>query len=94
MHEAPVLDRCLPLPQADPVSEIFRLLTDPTRAGFLRALSLADELCLCDIGLLATEDHSEVCRQLRLGLADEHIRRMLANELRRAAMSRSLTGTP
>jgi hypothetical protein len=71
------------------MSEIFRLLTDPRRASFLRALSLADELCLCDLGLLATEGHSEVCHQPRLSLADEHIRGMLADELRRSARQRA-----
>jgi DNA-binding transcriptional ArsR family regulator len=49
-HVAPLLGRIIGHLEADRVA--FSLLADPTRTRILHALSLADELCVCDLALL------------------------------------------
>jgi DNA-binding transcriptional ArsR family regulator len=79
---------------------MFALLADPTRAKLLHALSLAEELCVCDLALAIGSSQSATSHQLRLlrhnrivtrrkagriayyRLADEHVRRVLADGLR------------
>lgn len=65
-HVAPLLDRVLGSREAERVSEIFGLLADPNRARILHALSLAEELCVCDLALLVGMGQSAVSHQLRL----------------------------
>jgi len=65
-HVAPLLDRVLAPPDATRVSEIFGLLADPNRARILHALSLTEELCVCDLALLVGMGQSAVSHQLRL----------------------------
>lgn len=82
---------------------MFSLLADGTRARILHALSLAQELCVCDLALLLGISQSGLSHQLRLlrgrrvvsrrkvgrvvyyRLADQHIRRVLADGLRHVA---------
>jgi DNA-binding transcriptional ArsR family regulator len=71
-HVAPLLDQVLPPSDADRVSEIFGLLADPNRARILHALSLTEELCVCDLALLVGMGQSAVSHQLRL-LRTSHV---------------------
>lgn len=63
---APLLGKVLDAPEADQVSVMFSLLADPTRARVLHALSLAEELCVCDLALLLGLGQSALSHQLRL----------------------------
>jgi DNA-binding transcriptional ArsR family regulator len=65
-HVAPLLDRILPFSDAERVSEMFGLLADANRARILHALSLTEELCVCDLALLVGMGQSAVSHQLRL----------------------------
>ena len=71
-HVSPLLDQVLPHPEADRVSGIFGLLADPNRARILHALSLTEELCVCDLALLVGMGQSAVSHQLRL-LRTSHV---------------------
>ncbi len=56
------------LPGAEVVeetAELFRLLGDPTRLRILLALSLTEELCVCDLAELVGLSLSAVSHQLR-----------------------------
>lgn len=48
------------------VAEMFSLMADPNRVRILQALSLAEELCVCDLSLLVGMNQSAVSHQLRL----------------------------
>lgn len=63
---APLLGRTLPPTDAADVAEMFSLLADPNRVRILQALSLADELCVCDLSFLVGMNQSAVSHQLRL----------------------------
>lgn len=65
-HVAPLLGRLLPEGAADALATTFATLADPTRARILHALSLADELCVCDLAALLGMSQSAVSHQLRL----------------------------
>src|SRR6266571_1896368 len=65
-HVAPLIGRVLSPEQADQVGSTFRLLADPTRARVVHALSLASELCVCDLALLIGISQSALSHQLRL----------------------------
>lgn len=65
-HVRPLLGRVLAPLEADAVAAIFDLLADPTRARLLHALSLARELCVCDLALLLGRSESALSHQLRL----------------------------
>ncbi len=65
-HVAPLLGRTLLPTDAAYVAEMFSLLADPNRVRILQALSLADELCVCDLSLLVGMNQSAVSHQLRL----------------------------
>ena len=65
-HIAPLLSRILDYPAADRVASTFAVLADPTRARILHALSLSDELCVCDLALLLGISQSALSHQLRL----------------------------
>jgi DNA-binding transcriptional ArsR family regulator len=88
--------------EAEDLAAMFALLADPTRAKLLHALSLTEELCVCDLALAIGSSQSATSHQLRLlrnnrivsrrkagriayyRLADEHVRRVLADGLRHA----------
>ncbi len=65
-HVAPLLGRVIDQGDADEVASTFALLADPTRARILHALSLAKELCVCDLALLLGISQSALSHQLRL----------------------------
>jgi ArsR family transcriptional regulator len=65
-HVAPLLGRVIDYPVADAVASTFALLADATRSRILHALSLADELCVCDLALLLGISQSALSHQLRL----------------------------
>jgi len=51
---------------ADRVAGAFAVLADPTRSRILHALTLAEELCVCDLALLLGISQSALSHQLRL----------------------------
>ena len=65
-HVAPLLGRVIDYATADAVASTFALLADPTRSRILHALSLAAELCVCDLALLLGISQSALSHQLRL----------------------------
>lgn len=65
-HVGPLLGRVIDYSAADGVASTFAVLADPTRSRILHALSLADELCVCDLALLLGISQSALSHQLRL----------------------------
>ena len=65
-HVGPLLGRLVRGDEAESFAAIFELLADPTRARLLHALSLARELCVCDLALLLGRSESALSHQLRL----------------------------
>lgn len=65
-HVAPLLGKVVAGREADDLAAIFELLADPTRARLLHALTLATELCVCDLALLLGRSDSALSHQLRL----------------------------
>ena len=65
-HVAPLLGKVVSGSEADDLAAIFELLADPTRARLLHALSLSNELCVCDLALLLGRSESALSHQLRL----------------------------
>jgi len=56
----------------DRLSRLFSSLSDPTRLRILHALTVTDELCVCDLAVIAQLSVSAVSHQLRL-LRDREI---------------------
>jgi DNA-binding transcriptional ArsR family regulator len=52
--------------EAERLAAMFALLADPTRAKILHALSLTEELCVCDLALAVGSSQSATSHQLRL----------------------------
>ncbi len=77
-HVGPLIGRVISSGDAEEVVTTFDLLADPTRARILHALSLADELCVCDLAWLLGLSQSGLSHQLRL------LRERRAVERRRA----------
>lgn len=67
-----MLGRVLDYGSADRVAATFSVLADATRARILHALSLVDELCVCDLALLLGISQSALSHQLRL-LRDRNV---------------------
>ncbi|MBA3875871.1 MAG: transcriptional regulator [Anaerolinea sp.] len=65
-HVRPLLGRTLSGEGALRVGDLFGLLADPTRARILHALTLTEELCVCDLALLLGLSVSALSHQLRL----------------------------
>lgn len=65
-HVRPLLGNVLDEATADQVATTFAMLADPTRARIVHALSLAEELCVCDLALLLDVSQSAMSHQLRL----------------------------
>lgn len=78
---APLIGRLIGREDADRVADTFALLADPTRARILHALSLADELCVCDLALLLGMTESAVSHQLRLLRAHRAVERRKAGRV-------------
>ena len=51
---------------AGDLAELFRLLGDPTRVRILVALSVAGELCVCDLAAVVETSDTKVSQALRL----------------------------
>jgi DNA-binding transcriptional ArsR family regulator len=64
-HVAPLLGRVIDNAAADDLASTFAVLADATRSRILHALSLADELCVCDLALLLGISQSALSHQLR-----------------------------
>ena len=65
-HVRPLLGSVLDQESASRVAGTFAMLADPTRARIVHALSLAEELCVCDLALLLGVSQSAMSHQLRL----------------------------
>ncbi len=63
---AAVRQRLIPLGEASRLSELFRLLADPTRARILFALLEGGELCVCDLAAVVEVPETSVSHALRL----------------------------
>ncbi len=73
---APIVGKVVTAPDAERVGQLFSVLADPTRIRILHALSMASELCVCDIAFLVDLSQSAVSHQLRtLRMADVVARR-------------------
>lgn len=62
----PLVGKVVAGSEAEDLAGIFELLADPTRARLLHALSMAEELCVCDLALLLGRSESALSHQLRL----------------------------
>jgi DNA-binding transcriptional ArsR family regulator len=60
----PILGQLLSETQARAASTWFETFADPTRTRILQALSLADELCVCDLALTISLSVSALSHQL------------------------------
>ena len=61
-----VQERALPSQTIERVSRLFSALSDPTRLKILHALTVTNELCVCDLAAIAELSVSAVSHQLRL----------------------------
>ena len=61
-----VQKRALSPDTVERVSRLFSALADPTRLKILHALTITEELCVCDLAALAELSVSAVSHQLRL----------------------------
>ena len=61
-----VQKQALPARTIERVSRLFSALSDPTRLKILHALTVTEELCVCDLAALAELSVSAVSHQLRL----------------------------
>jgi ArsR family transcriptional regulator len=61
-----VQKKALPEQTVDRVSRLFSALSDPTRLKILHALTVTEELCVCDLAALTELSVSAVSHQLRL----------------------------
>ena len=78
---APLIGRVIDRDDADRVASTFALLADPTRARILHALSLAEELCVCDLALLLGMSESALSHQLRLLRLNRAVERRKAGRI-------------
>lgn len=65
-HVRPLLGKVVTGADAEELASTFELLADITRARLLHALSLAEELCVCDLAALLGRSESALSHQLRL----------------------------
>lgn len=63
---AAAVERLIPLEETARITELFRLLGDPTRVRILSALVEAGELCVCDIAAVVGAPETSVSHALRL----------------------------
>jgi len=61
-----VQTKALPERTVERVNRLFSALADPTRIRILNALMVTDELCVCDLAVIADLSVSAVSHQLRL----------------------------
>ena len=67
-----VQERTLPEDLIDQLSRLFSTFGDPTRLKIIHALSIKEELCVCDLAVIAGLSVSAVSHQLRL-LRDRNV---------------------
>jgi DNA-binding transcriptional ArsR family regulator len=58
--------QALPARTVEKLSRLFSALADPTRLKVLKALTSTDELCVCDLAVIADLSVSAISHQLRL----------------------------
>jgi len=63
---ADVQSKALPERTIERLSRLFSAFADPTRLRILHALCVSDELCVCDLAVIAGLSVSAVSHQLRL----------------------------
>lgn len=80
-HVGPLIGRVMAQGDADEVAATFSLLADPTRARILHALSLVEELCVCDLALLLGIGQSALSHQMRLLRAHRVVARRKAGRV-------------
>ena len=80
-HVAPLLGRVVGRDRADELAETFALFADGSRARILHALTLTDELCVCDLALLLGMSQSALSHQLRLLRARRVVARRKAGRM-------------
>ena len=61
----PLLDRSLGPDGATAVSDLFAIVSDPSRVRILHLLTIADDLCVCDMALVLGMSVSALSHQLR-----------------------------
>lgn len=59
-------EKCLPAEELSRLTELFRLLGDPTRTRLLYALVEAGELCVCDLSAATGTPETNLSHALRL----------------------------
>jgi DNA-binding transcriptional ArsR family regulator len=80
-HVAPLLGRVIDVGDAEAVAATFALLADPSRARIVHALSLTEELCVCDLAVLLGMGQSALSHQLRLMRAHRVVSRRKAGRI-------------
>ena len=80
-HVKPLLGRVLTPGAGEAVAATFELLADGTRGRILHALSLARELCVCDLALLLGISQSALSHQFRLLRAQRVVSRRKVGRL-------------
>lgn len=63
---AAAVERSIPADEVSRITELFRLLGDPTRVRLLYALVEAGELCVCDLAAVVGVPETSVSHALRL----------------------------
>lgn len=71
----PLIGKIIADDGASEVAGLFALLADPTRVRILHALSMSEELCVCDIAFLIGASQSAVSHQLRILRAANAVKR-------------------
>jgi DNA-binding transcriptional ArsR family regulator len=71
-----VQEKALPEQTVERLSRLFSALSDPTRLKILHALTVTEELCVCDLAALRDRDLVRARREGRMvyySVADDHI---------------------
>jgi DNA-binding transcriptional ArsR family regulator len=80
-HVGPLIGKIIDHESADAVASTFSLMADPTRARILHALSLTQELCVCDLAALLGISESALSHQLRLLRSNRVVARRKAGRI-------------
>lgn len=70
-----------PQPEVERLTEVFRLLADPTRARILEALLIGEELCVCDLAASVGLPETTISQALRLLRAASAVRARRAGRM-------------
>ena len=77
----------LPVEDMERVTNLFGLLAEPTRARILQALSLVDQLCVCDLAASLDMSESAISHQLRVLRTNDLVTRHRAGRIAYHALS-------